>query len=484
MDAYVLLTEKMKTIILKQYPSIRDFAKACGVPHGTVVSALTKGLGGTSFSNVYKMCSCLDVNIDELFLLLENEDKKSGFQNRICSYAKGVNSNNTFRGIYCNPSADGFAEIINSECFVDKTNIIKHTNKYISTTNKYICVSRPRRFGKTVAANILTAYYSKGADAYNLFNGYKIFGDREFSKHINKYNVIKLNILNFYTREHQLYRMLKNISESIIHDLLKQYGDMISDDDYIDEALSKIYISTGVKFVFIIDEWDCLLRMQRGNPFDTKDYFDYLRFLLKDREYVALAYMTGILPIKKYGEHSALNMFREYSMTDAGELGEYVGFTEDEVRCLCDKYDLAYDDMKSWYDGYYIGEAGYIYNPKSVVEAISRRQYDNYWTQTESYEALKVYIEMNFDGLKDDIIKMLAGDRIKISIRKFQNDMTSLNSKDDVMTLLVHLGYLTYDRTDSAVYIPNHEIFDEYVNAVEGAGWNDIIKRQKSIVVG
>ena len=214
-------------------------------------------------------------------------------------------------------------------------------------------------------------------------------------------------------------------------------------------ALDKLYSKTKEGFIFIIDEWDCILRDKQYSADEQKKYLDFLRNLLKDKVYVSLAYMTGILPIKKYGTHSALNMFSEYSMTEPFEYAEFIGFTESEVKNLCEKYLADYDMMKSWYDGYAFPGVGHIYNPKSVVDSILRKSFSSYWTQTETYEALKIYVDLNYDGLKDSIVKMLAGEWITIDYETFQNDMTTFQSKDDVLTLLVHLGYLAYHHDEN-----------------------------------
>lgn len=198
----------------------------------------------------------------------------------------------------------------------------------------------------------------------------------------------------------------------------------------------------------------------------------FQRDLLKDRSYVKLAYMTGILPIKKYGTHSALNIFDEFSMTDPKFLAEYVGFTENEVRQLCGDYSMDFEEARKWYDGYVFGENLHIYNPKSIVDSMYNRKFRSYWTRTETYEALKVYIDMNFDGLKDAVISMLGGGKCRINPEKFQNDMTSFADRDDVLTLLVHLGYLAYEEDDQSVFLPNMEIAGEFRNAIEGSkGW-------------
>lgn len=379
-------------------------------------------------------------------------------------------------GVYLNPGNEGFREAINSEIYVDKTELITHTNKLISTSQKYVCVSRPRRFGKSMAANMLVAYYGKGCDSAELFDGYKLARHESYHRNLNQYNVIKLNMQDFLYGATTIDDMLMSIQREVLFDLRKAYSSCsIENIQQLSMALQRIYAETNEKFIFVIDEWDCLMRMKTTMQNDPKPYLDFIRNLLKDKEYVALAYMTGILPIKKYGEHSALNMFSEYSMTDQGRLAEYTGFTEPEVETLCRQYDVDISNMKAWYDGYYMKNVGHIYSPRSVVEAITRGSFGNYWTQTETYEALKSYIEMNYDGLKDAVIAMLSDAKVIVSTRKFQNDMLNFTSKDDVMTLLVHLGYLTYDSEMSEVYIPNYEIRGEFANAVEGAKWTEVM---------
>ena len=246
-----------------------------------------------------------------------------------------------------------------------------------------------------------------------------------------------------------------------------------------------VYRATGRKFIIIIDEWDCLFREYQEKTDAQREYLDFLRNWLKDQKYIALAYMTGILPIKKYGQHSALNMFTEYSMTDPGELAPFFGFTEAEVFDLCKNYRLPFEEVKAWYDGYYLydqtnDEYVSIYSPKSVVDALRHNYLANFWNKTETYEALKIYIQMDYDGLKEAVVTMLAGGNVKIDTRSFNNDMTSFNKKDDILTLLIHLGYLSFDSGSSSVVIPNREVSDEYTTSIDVIGWNEVIKQIKN----
>ena len=285
---------------------------------------------------------------------------------------------------------------------------------------------------------MLTAYYSKGCDSSNLFDHLKIAEKEGYREHLNQHNVIHLNMQQF-----------------------------LSTGKSVDKTLAKAQLKNEKGFIFVIDEWDCIFREYQKDTEAQKKYLDYLRNLLKDQPYVELAYMTGILPIRKYGTHSAINMFKEVSVLNPTPLETYTGFTEEEVENLCKKFDVSYTKMKEWYDGYNVGKGIYVYNPLSVVYSIADHKFENYWTQTETYEALKIYIDMNYDGLKDAIIELLNGKNVSVDPVSFQNDMTSFSSKDDVLTLMIHLGYLGYNREDSTCYIPNKEVRSSFVNAID-----------------
>ena len=383
-------------------------------------------------------------------------------------------------GILLNPDNIDFQEALNSEIYVDKTELMLYTNKVLRTEQKYICVSRPRRFGKSMAANMLTAYYSRGCDSREMLSKYKIAKADSFEKHLNKYNVIHINMVNFLSHGNSMTEVISYLERRLIHELKREYGDVDCFDwnDLI-SVLEDIFAEKKTPFVFIIDEWDCIFRRHKEDSDSQTIYLDFLRNLLKNKSYVALAYMTGILPIKKYGEHSAINVFYEYSMTDAKPISEFTGFTEDEVKSLCEKYNKPFEQMKRWYDGYCLDGIS-IYNPKSVVESILRNNFGNYWTSTETYEALKVYIEMNFDGLKDTIIELLAGQKAVIDTTTFTNDMVTFNTKDDVLTLLIHLGYLTYNSDTKEVSIPNYEISEQFASTIRVMGWSEVANSIKN----
>jgi len=378
-------------------------------------------------------------------------------------------------GIYINPGNDGFKTSLRSQIYVDKTGLIEYTNSVLGTRQKYICVSRPRRFGKTMALEMLACYYGMNGNSKEMFKGLEIENSESFEEHLNKYNVLFLNIQRFLSRSKDVEKVKEYCENAVIAELAEEYPNIADiKNTELSNVLEKIYKHTNTGFIFLIDEWDCIFRETKNNLSAQKKYLDFLRDLFKDQPYVKLVYMTGILPVKKYGTHSALNMFDEYSMTDQGELKEFTGFTEKEVLELCQTYDLNFREMQRWYDGYKLEEC-HIYNPKSVVDSIRRKKFNSYWTSTETYEALRIYLDLNFDGLKDSVIKMLAGEDILIDTKSFQNDMTTFYSKDDVLTLLVHLGYLAYNSETQKVFIPNEEIRGEFITAIKVSDWKEVI---------
>lgn len=383
-------------------------------------------------------------------------------------------------GIYLNPDNDGFWKAVRSKIYVDKTGLIACTNELLNTEQQFICVSRPRCFGKSMALKMLAAYYSCGCDSAELFQGLWIEKAPSFQNHLNKYDVIYLNMQQFLIESENM-ELTKYLEQEVLEEIREEYGAVLKRQDAgLAYALRKIYVATKKKFIFLIDEWDCVMRERQESETQQKLYLDFLRNLLKDQSHVALAYMTGILPVKKYGEHSALNMFTEYSMTDQKEFEEYTGFTENEVKALCECYHMDFTEMSSWYDGYTFTRFHHIYNPRSVVEAMSCQRLSNYWTSTEVYDALKSYINMDFDGLRADIVKMLGGGRVVVNTRSFRNDMHNFEVKDDVLTLLIHLGYLAYDAKTKEVFIPNKEIVEEFETAMSVNGWPEVMRVVKA----
>ena len=384
-------------------------------------------------------------------------------------------------GIYLNPDSSKFEEAANSDIYIDKTGLLVYTNSVLHTMQKYICISRPRRFGKSIAANMLTAYYSRGCDTRQLFAEFEIARDKDFEKYLNRYNTISVNMQELLSRSNGIYELIDRFKRLIIRELKTEYPDVdYFDDTDLIECMQDIYAQKKQTFVIIIDEWDCIFREYKTDKSAQEKYLDFLRDLLKDKSYIHLAYMTGILPIKKYGTHSALNMFDEFSMIDPGPLARYVGFTEDEVQGLCEKYQMGMAEVKSWYDGYSFENAISIYSPRSVVSCMRFGKIGNYWNQTETFEALRSYIDMNFEGLKDDVLSMLAGNAIPVNIGSFANDMATFHTEDDVLTLLIHLGYVSYNYDSKMIHIPNEEVRAEYANSISASDWGEVSKSLKN----
>ena len=384
-------------------------------------------------------------------------------------------------GIYLNPGNDEFYNAVRkSKIYVDKTALLEFTNSILCGEHRNICVSRPRRFGKSMTANMLTAYYSKGCDSGDLFDGLKIATYKDYNENLNKYNLIHINMIDFMSRADSVEELIDYLQRRLLWDIKKEYSDVECFDwnDLVD-VLETIYSEKKQPFIIVIDEWDCIFRRYTDDNEAQKRYLDFLRFFIKGKSYVALAYMTGILPIKKYGEHSALNMFDEYSMTNQRELAEFTGFTEDEVQELCIQYNMPFKKMKQWYDGYEL-KGIQIYNPRSVVMSLLGHDFDSYWTKTETYEALKKYIQLDMYNLKELVVRLIAGESVPVNPDKFQNDMTTLESADDVLTLLIHLGYLTYDFYSHQVMIPNQEVQKEFVNCIEDGGWEPVMDAIRS----
>jgi len=378
-------------------------------------------------------------------------------------------------GIYLNPDNAAFKKAVESEIYVDKSLLIAFTNKVLNTLQGNVCVSRPRRFGKSMAANMLVAYYSRGCDSRELFQNLKIAQHSSFEKHLNKYHVIHLNIPSFLEDAESANDLIHYIKTDLLDELLKAFPDVqMPKRITLTKALATIFDAVKIPFVFIIDEWDCIFREYKNDAAAQEKYLTFLRNILKEQPYVGLIYMTGILPIKKYGKHSALNMFDEYSMTNQRNLAEFTGFTEAEVKELCDRYRMDFEMTKRWYDGYNLKGMS-IYNPRSVVMSMTGHDFDSYWTKTETYESLKKYILMDSFGLQEIVTKLIAGEHYPVNSDKFQNDMVTFNSADDVLTLLIHLGYLTYDFNTETAWIPNAEVQKEFINSVEDGGWEHIM---------
>ena len=378
-------------------------------------------------------------------------------------------------GIYLNPGNSGFAEISNGD-YVDKTGLISLTNHTINTKQKLTCVSRPRRFGKSYAAQMLCAYYDKTCDSAELFEDLEIAQDQSYAAHLNKYDVIYLDMTNIMG-EAGNQSVISYIRERIAEELKMEYPAL-----KIEKSFSATLINaaehTYSKFIMIIDEWDAPIREM---PDIEKEYLKFLRTLFKGSgttaKIFAAAYMTGILPIKKDGSQPAISNFNEYTMIKPRQYGKYVGFTEEEVVDLCCKNRASFEQMKYWYDGYSFRDTDSVYNPNSVMKAIQNKDFDSYWTQTSAAESLMEYISKGYTGLTKTIAELVGGIDVKVDTLGFANDLVTFRNKDDVLTLMVHLGYLAYDEKTKSVHIPNEEIRREFSRSVREVDHAETIKR-------
>ncbi len=376
-------------------------------------------------------------------------------------------------GVYINPGNGGFERIISGK-YVDKTGMIDELNLRIGTTNSLVCVSRPRRFGKSFAVDMLCAYYDHTCDSHNLFNNMEISRTQNYEKHINKYNVISIDmagaISKLKRKNGSIADIVGFVCDGIRDEIVDSYPQLSGISD-VSDCISKCVDVTGRKFIFVIDEWDAVIRDAKDDNATQESYLNLLREWFKNRNFtrkvVAGAYMTGILPIKKDGSESAVSDFKEFTILDPGPFTKYTGFSEEDVKSLCEEYNMDFDLMKKWYDGYEFESIGSIYNPYSVMETISIGDYSSHWKKTSAAENLITYINMDEDGLQSDILKLLSGEHLRVNTRGFNNDVESFNSKDDVITLLIHLGYLSYDKKTQRVRIPNEEVKLEFMDILE-----------------
>ena len=385
-------------------------------------------------------------------------------------------------GRFVNPDNSAFQAALNSRIYVDKTGLIVCMNEVLDFTDAYICNSRPRRFGKSYAANMLAAYYSKGAESEKMFSDLEIGQSEDFKKHLNKYDVIHIDVQWFLINCEDADNVVPYITRVVLDELREVYPEILRQEVVsLPDALSLVKDKTGRKFIIIIDEWDVLIRDESANKKVQDEYIRFLRGMFKGTEptkYIQLAYLTGILPIKKEKTQSALNNFREYSMLNAGCLASYIGFTEDEVKALCETYKKDFTEVKRWYDGYLLKDYQ-VYNPRAVVGVMLKGEFKSYWSETASYEAVTPLINMNYDGLKTAIIEMLSGANVKVDTATFKNDTVNIHSKDDVLTYMIHLGYLGYDQYTKTAFIPNEEIRQELTVAVESRSWNEMLMFQQ-----
>ena len=378
-------------------------------------------------------------------------------------------------GIYVNPDETLLRRAINSRVYVDKSMILHELNQLLNTEDRFVCVARPRRFGKSMAGNMISAYYSKGADARQLFQKLKIAQMPDFETNLNVFNVIKFDVNGFYSNSNHNEDIVPLFTQRIREELMEEYPECgIKESDPLDRCIQRIFSKTRKQFVIILDEYDVLVREQvKSSIFEP--YLSFLNGMFKNADLapaLALVYVTGVLPIVRDKVQSKLNLFREYTMTESKQLTEFVGFTDEETQRLCGQFDLEFEDCRRWYDGYmmndgYHKKSYHLYCPNSVVEAIACGKIGSYWTKTGSYDSIRIYISMNFEGITDDVKIMIAGGYVDVDVDAYLNTMTDFHSKDAVFAYLIHLGYLAYDSQTKRCYIPNNEIRSEWILAVK-----------------
>ena len=386
-------------------------------------------------------------------------------------------------GMYLNPGNEEFAQTIESD-YVDKTGMIALINKTINKKHKLTCISRPRRFGKSYAAQMLCAYYDHTCDSHSLFDGYEISKDESYETHLNQYQVIYLDMTNILGKT-KPENLVQFIEHSIETEVLAVYPSVKKGTSF-DQTLLNTVETTNTKFIVIIDEWDAPIR---ETPKISEVYLNFLRMLFKSSgttsKIFAAAYMTGILPIKKTKGQSAISDFDEYSVLEPLEFAPFTGFTEEEVKRICAEKQMDFEKAKKWYDGYTIGDEQSIYNPYSVMRAMRSRKFQSYWQKTSASENLEILISINKDGLQEDIIKLIAGEELQVYTKGFNNDFEKFRTKDDVLTLLIHLGYLSYNSDTGRVRIPNEEIrfeFNELLRTTDQAQLVNLIKASEQLL--
>ena len=364
--------------------------------------------------------------------------------------------------------------------YVDKTVLLKELFPLVEEGSHYLCITRPRRFGKTVMANMVASFFSKGHRANDVFQNLQIYQDKDYEKYLNKYTVIHI-MFNDLPRNCNSYKQyIDRIEETLIKDLKKEYPDMpIDDQNAVWDTLLEIYAEKqDINIVFVFDEWDFIFHQKFVTEDDKLSYLQFLRNLLKDRPYIALVYMTGILPIAKYSSGSELNMFAEFTMTTEQRFSEYFGFTDEEVDGLYLRYIencastkmVTRDDLREWYDGYHTRKGERLYNPRSIVLSLSNNNTGNYWTSSGPYDEIFYYIENNIADVREDLALMVSGIPVPAKIQEYAATSMNLQTRDEIFSAMVVYGFLTYE--NGKVMIPNKELMDKFA---------DMLKKEASL---
>ena len=364
--------------------------------------------------------------------------------------------------------------------FVDKSRMLEELFPLVETGNNHICITRPRRFGKTVTANMIASFFSKACDAQDIFQSMQIAGAKDYERYRNQFSVIHISFNELGGRCASYEQYIERIEKKLIRDLKKEYSqaeffETVSAAD----ALLELYAEEdSAKFIFVLDEWDFIFHQTFITEEDKREYLSFLRNLLKDRPYVLLAYMTGILPIAKYSSGSELNMFSEYTLASEERFSEYFGFTEKEVDLLFERYQasteknrqVTREGLKNWYDGYHTKNGERLYNPRSVVLSLSNNNLGNYWTSSGPYDEIFYYIRNNVDAVRDDLALMAAGNRVPARVWEYAATSQELKTKEEIFSAMVVYGFLSYE--NGMVSIPNRELMNQFA---------DVLKKESSL---
>ncbi len=384
-------------------------------------------------------------------------------------------------GYYLNNQTahDLYGSEVDSQYFVDKSLFLRDLFPLVKAGNKHICITRPRRFGKSVMATMVGAFFCKGVRSSSIFDSLKIAekpendkNEYDYQKFMNQYNVIYINFIDTANNAHSYDEFISSVKEVLQEDLREEFADVrFRKNGTVTQDLTAVFEQKGEKFILVLDEWDCIFHKTYTTDDDRRSFISWLAALTKDKAYVALSYMTGVLPIAKYSSGSTLNNFQEYTMATDDLYSEYFGFTEAEVDELYSRYEKSHsnrkisrEDLKEWYDGYYTPSTKRMYNPRSVVEALTRNCIRNYWTRTGTYDEISVYIKNDIDEVKKDIALMIAGEPVSANIDEFSATSMSLNTKNEIFSAMVVYGFLNYE--NGKVRIPNRELMDEFTKTI------------------
>ncbi len=399
-------------------------------------------------------------------------------------------------GIFVNPGNNRFRKTLNSKIYVDKSPMINELNELIGTDDGFVCMSRARRFGKTMMTNLMSAYYSKNCDSREIFENLKLSKQEGWDMYLNSINVIQIDLQGFYSIIKDKSRVIDKLQADVVNELRMQFPSVkIPADAVIADTIYNIHNELGETFVIIIDEYDVLIRDKSAPESLRNEYIDFLNALFKSnttKEAISLAYLTGILPIYREIVQSKLNNFTEYTMLNPDQFAQYFGFTENEVQNLCLENNADYDICQMMYDGYIFQKPYdmavqpnndaqtviHIFNPNSVAKAVTKHRYDNYWVATSALEAITLYIDANIAGIQDDIKTLLKGEKdIEVNVLRYNNNVEHFATKDEIFTYLIHLGYLAFDPIKQTCHIPNGEIRSAWLNIMSDAKGFEPIQR-------